>query len=81
MEKELGLSDIEIETAHRTKIPGNTDKIESIHAQCLRRDDRNKILQAAIKKIKDVRAGGNKISIRDDIHTVTRAEHKNLLKS
>ena len=80
VEKELGLSDIEIETAHRTKIPGNTDNIEPIHARCLRRDDRNKILQAAIKKIKDVIVGGNKISIGDDIHPVTREEHKKLVE-
>ena len=78
VEKELGLSDIEIETAHRIKIPGNTDKIEPIHARCPRRDDRNKILQAAVKKIKHVRVGGNKISIGDDIHPVTRQKHKKL---
>ena len=62
--------------AHRTQV--NDSGIEPIHARCPRRDDRRKVLKAASQKT--VQYGGNKISIADDIHPMTRIQHKKLVE-
>lgn len=69
---------IEIEVAHRT--PGyRTDRTRIIHARCLRRGDREKILQSS-KKLKGKKFGGNSVYITDDVNEATRKQEKKLLE-
>ena len=65
--------DEEIEVAHHTK--SDKEGPWLIHARCLRRDSRNKILLAAPKAIKAHELGKKNVYINDDLHPETRQQH------
>ena len=77
----LKLSDLEIERAHRTPMGKRNERSERprpIHVKLLRFVDREKILSSSAA-LKDVRIGGNRVGISDDVHRETRAEHRMLM--
>ena len=75
--KELGL-DVQIDAAHRTN-GTSSDKPRLIHARCLRREDRDKVLREAPSKLKSRKFKGNPVYFTDDIDPSTRDIHKKLL--
>ena len=77
--KELGI-DVQIDAAHRTNgAHFDKSKPRLIHARCLRREDRDKILRAAPSSLKTRKFKGNSVYFTDDIDPSTREVHKSLL--
>ena len=69
----------QIEVAHRSGQKSSDENSENkhmrlIHATCIYRPDRNRILETAVKKLK-----GKEIFITDDLHPYTRDIHNKLV--
>ena len=75
---------LEVGTAYRRPIYNsdlsNRDKPRPIHAWCVRKDDRDKILQDGPAIFKENLLDGNRVFVSDDVHPVTREIHKKLLE-
>ena len=76
--KELGIH-VEIDAAHRTGTKQDGDTPRPIHARCLRREDRDKVLKTAPTKLRGRKFRGNSVFLSDDIDPVTRDTHKRLV--
>ena len=84
LKETVGMDEIpDIEVAHRSgRFGQQKDGDEKspiprrIHVRCFRRPDRDKILVAAVKALKN---NVNKYFVTDDVHPYTRAVHKQLV--
>ena len=90
VKESVGLDDVEIESAHRVgnrRQPANSvDNADGaaaeprpIIARCLRRKDRNRVLEAAPKALKGKDVGGNAVYVSDDVEPATREKHRQLV--
>lgn len=90
---ELGVN-VELDAAHRTGtfedganddageaggVPRTKKQPRMIHARCLRRTDRDRILFAAAANLKDKSFNNQRVFICDDVDPVTRVAHKELV--
>ena len=75
--KEVGVK-VEIDAAHRTR-SSQQGMPRLIHARCLRREDRDKVLKAAPAQLRNKKFKNNSVFLTDDLDPVTRETHKKLL--
>ena len=83
IQEKLGMGDdIQIGSAHRTPMGRprrDQDSPRIIHARCIKRKDRDRILREAPEKLRDSEYEGSKVFITDDIEPHTREVHKKLV--
>lgn len=75
--------EVQIGSAHRTPIGkprhGNKAAPRFIHARCIKRRDRDRILKEAPARLREKDFNGKRVYITDDIEPQTRVVHKKLV--